>query len=103
MVILTRDDQVLLQGTFTPSVHAHVGRTQGTAHRLQLRCAPLPLVSLVVKWRLVSQTLIRKCNSNSLPDELESDKHFYYDERVIDIQDNLSKYLQGVDGPLYES
>ena len=30
MGILTSDDQVLLQGTSTPSVHAHVGRTQPT-------------------------------------------------------------------------
>ncbi len=56
----------------------------------------------IYKWRLVSQTIIRKCNSNSLPGELESDKHIYYDERIVDIQDNLPKYLQGADGPLYE-
>jgi hypothetical protein len=28
MVILPRDDQVLLHGTFNSSVYAHVGRTQ---------------------------------------------------------------------------
>jgi hypothetical protein len=54
------------------------------------------------QWRLVSQTLIRKCNANVLPGELASDKHFYYLERVVDINDQLPKYLQGVDGPLYE-
>ena len=30
----TRTDQVLLQGTFTPSVHAHVGRTQALQRTL---------------------------------------------------------------------
>jgi len=65
-------------------------------------CGELLFNTNIYKWRLVSQTLIQKCNANSLPGELESDKHFYYEERVIDIKDNLPKYLQGVDGPLYE-
>ena len=65
-------------------------------------CGELMFNTNKYKWRLVSQTLIRKCNSNLLPIELASDKHFYYAERVIDIKDELPKYLQGVDGPLHK-
>ena len=54
------------------------------------------------KWRLVSQAVIRKCNADILPQELVSNKHFYYEQRVIDIRDGLPKYLQGIDGPLDE-
>jgi len=42
-------------------------------------------------WRLVSQLLIRKCNDDELPEELESNAHFYYDRRIIDIDDHLPK------------
>jgi hypothetical protein len=43
MVILTRDDQVILQGTFTPSVHAHAGCTQMHAADPLSTTASLPL------------------------------------------------------------
>ncbi len=42
-------------------------------------------------WRLVSQLLIRKCNDDELPAELQSNAHFFYDRRVIDIDDTLPK------------
>lgn len=42
-------------------------------------------------WRLVSQVLIRKCNNDVLPSELASNAHFYYDRRIVDIDDNLPK------------
>jgi hypothetical protein len=67
-----------------------------------MNCGELLFNTNKYKWRLVSQTLVRKCNSNSLPEALQSDKQFYYEERVVDIADQLPKYLQGIDGPLYE-
>lgn len=42
-------------------------------------------------WRLVSQLLVRKCNDGELPSELQSNAHFYYDRRIIDIDDALPK------------
>ena len=42
-------------------------------------------------WRLVSQLLIRKCNKNELPEEFESNAHFFYDRRIVDIDDQLAK------------
>ena len=67
-----------------------------------MNCGELLFNTNKYEWRLVSQTLVRKCNSNSLPEALQSDKQFYYEERVVDIADQLPKYLQGIDGPLYE-
>ena len=43
-------------------------------------------------WRVVSQLLIRKCYDDELPEELRSESHFFYDRRVIDIDDDLPKY-----------
>ena len=51
-------------------------------------------------WRVVSQWLIAKCSDGKLPHELCSDKHFFYEQRVIDIDDELPKFLRGTDGPL---
>ena len=42
-------------------------------------------------WRLVSQLLIRKCNNDQLPEEFESNAHFYYDRRIVDIDDSIPK------------
>lgn len=42
-------------------------------------------------WRLVSQLLIAKCNGGKLPPELQSNAHFYYDRRIVDIDDQLPK------------
>lgn len=42
-------------------------------------------------WRLVSQMLIRKCNNDELPSELESNAHYFYDRRIVDIDDQLPK------------
>jgi hypothetical protein len=53
-------------------------------------------------WGVVAQALLRKCHADRLPPELESDKHFFYAERIVDISDALPKFLRGVDGPLYE-
>ena len=43
-------------------------------------------------WRVVSQLLIRKCNDDELPAELHSESHFFYDRRIIDIDDDLPKH-----------
>ncbi len=43
-------------------------------------------------WRLVSQLLIRKCNNDELPAELQSNAHVYYDRRIVDIDDQLPKH-----------
>ena len=52
----------------------------------------------VYEWVVVSQSLLHKCRGNNLPGELESDKHFFYEDRILSVDDPLPKYLRGVDG-----
>ncbi|MCG7898384.1 MAG: GFA family protein [Candidatus Thiodiazotropha weberae] len=42
-------------------------------------------------WKLVSQLLISKCNNGELPDELQSNAHYFYDRRIVDIDDKIPK------------
>jgi hypothetical protein len=42
-------------------------------------------------WRIISQLLIRKCYDDELPEELTSKMHFFYDRRIVDIDDSLPK------------
>lgn len=42
-------------------------------------------------WKLVSQLLIRKCNDDELPEEFQSNAHYFYDRRIVDIDDQLAK------------
>ena len=52
-------------------------------------------------WRLVPQLLITDSNNGVLPRELRSDKHIFYESRVVNVEDSLPKYLRGPDGALY--
>lgn len=65
-------------------------------------CGDVMFNTNIMDWRVVSQLLIARCNDGGLPEELASDKHFFYEQRVVDIDDDLPKYLRGTDGPLYE-
>jgi len=65
-------------------------------------CGEVLFNTNVAGWRVVSQLLIAKCNDDELPAELRSDKHFFYTQRIVDVNDDLPKYLRGTDGPLYE-
>lgn len=42
-------------------------------------------------WKLVSQLLFRRCNGNTLPETHQSNAHFFYDRRIVDIDDQLPK------------
>ncbi|MCG8081482.1 MAG: GFA family protein [Candidatus Thiodiazotropha taylori] len=42
-------------------------------------------------WRLVSQLLISKCHDGELPEELHSNAHYFYDRRIVDIDDTILK------------
>ncbi|MCK7548207.1 GFA family protein [Marinobacter koreensis] len=42
-------------------------------------------------WKLISQLLYRKNNGNELPASHQSSAHFFYDRRIIDIDDALPK------------
>lgn len=42
-------------------------------------------------WKLVSQLLISKCNDGELPQELQSNAHFFYDRRIVNVDDPLPR------------
>ena len=42
-------------------------------------------------WRVVSQLLASKCYGGELPERLQPTVHFYYGQRIVDIDDNLPK------------
>ncbi|MFI2811395.1 MULTISPECIES: GFA family protein [Microbulbifer] len=42
-------------------------------------------------WRVVSQLLVRRNNDGELPEALAPQSHFYYGERIVDIDDDLPK------------
>ncbi|MCG6940289.1 MAG: GFA family protein [Thiohalocapsa sp.] len=66
------------------------------------RCGEVLYNTNAMGWRVVSQLLLAKCNRGVLPAELAPDKHFFYEQRVVDVHDHLPKYLRGSSGPLFE-
>ncbi len=54
-------------------------------------CGETLFNSNAMDWRIVSQLLIRKCYDGELPLPLQSQMHFFYGRRIIDIDDSLPK------------
>ncbi len=54
-------------------------------------------------FRVLPQALIRKHHDDQLPAELQSDKHLFYSQRVIYIDDAAPKHLKRIDGLLFEA
>ena len=42
-------------------------------------------------WKLVSQILVLKTNGYTLPESYQPNGHFFYDRRIVDIDDALPK------------
>jgi hypothetical protein len=42
-------------------------------------------------WKLVSQILVLKTNGYALPESYKPNGHFFYDRRIVDIDDALPK------------
>ena len=42
-------------------------------------------------WKIVSQLMFRKCNGPEFPDGFASNAHFFYDRRIVDVDDVLPK------------
>jgi hypothetical protein len=76
----------------------------GAAHAVEYKYPTLEMTRVFCKhcgetlyntnamgWRLVSQLLIRKCNNNVLPKAFQSNAHFFYDRRIVDIEDTIPK------------
>lgn len=82
----------------------NVGITLGQEHTIEYKHPTLEMTRVFCKhcgetvyntnvmgWKLVSQLLIRKRNNDKLPEEFQSNAHFYYDRRLVDIDDQLPK------------
>ena len=54
-------------------------------------CGETVFNSNAMDWRIVSQLLVRRQHAGELPDDLASQSHFYYDRRIVDIDDDLPK------------
>lgn len=55
-----------------------------------------------VDWRVVPQLLIAKSHDDQLPEELTSTAHIFYEQRVVDVSDDLPKHMRGFSSALFE-
>ena len=55
------------------------------------RCGDVLYNTNAMGWKLVSQLLFRKCNPGELPAAFQSNAHFFYDRRIVEIDDELPK------------
>nr|CAP48566.1 putative integron gene cassette protein [uncultured bacterium]CAP48567.1 putative integron gene cassette protein [uncultured bacterium]CAP48568.1 putative integron gene cassette protein [uncultured bacterium]CAP48569.1 putative integron gene cassette protein [uncultured bacterium] len=95
-----KNDAVIVKGEKELSIYKHPSLEMTRC--FCKHCGETVFNTNVMDWRVISQLLISKCNNNEIPENLRSDKHFFYEQRVVDIQDELPKFSRGTDGPLYE-
>jgi hypothetical protein len=82
----------------------NVSITPGQEHTVEFKHPTLDMTRVFCKhcgetmyntnaigWKLVCQLLIRKCSDDELPEEFRPHAHFYYDRRIIDIDDQIPK------------
>lgn len=56
-----------------------------------IKCGDTVYNTNALDWKVTSQHLIRKNYDGVLPEEFEPTAHFYYSERIIDVDDDLPK------------
>ncbi|MBB3048363.1 hypothetical protein FHR99_002637 [Litorivivens lipolytica] len=56
-----------------------------------LECGEVLYNTNAMGWKLVSQLLFLKSNENELPETFQPNAHFFYDRRVVEIDDSLPK------------
>ena len=54
-------------------------------------CGELLYNTNAMGWKLVSQILVLKTNGYTLPESYQPNGHFFYDRRIVDIDDALPK------------
>ena len=55
-------------------------------------CGDIIYNSNAMDWKVFSQLFIAKSYGGELPNELHSTSHFFYDRRIIDVDDELPKH-----------
>lgn len=53
--------------------------------------------------RVLPNTILARAAGGEVPEEMRPTMHLFYRHRIIDIQDELPKYLDGWDGPTYQA
>ena len=94
-------EQVTIEGEDHITVYQHP--TLKMQRHFCRTCGEVLFNTNGMDWRVVSQLLIAKCYGGTLPDELASTRHFFYEQRVATVNDDLPKYMRGTNGPMYES
>lgn len=56
-----------------------------------MHCGDVLFNTNAMGWKIVSQLMYRKSNDGHLPQALQSNAHFFYDRRVVDVNDALPK------------
>ncbi|MBU6528184.1 hypothetical protein OGR47_14565 [Methylocystis sp. MJC1] len=52
--------------------------------------------------RVLLNSFVARAAGGELPEEMQATMHLFYRHRIIDIDDELLKYLDGWDGPIYD-
>ncbi|WP_114418447.1 GFA family protein [Marinospirillum perlucidum] len=55
------------------------------------QCGEVLYNTNAMEWKLVSQLLVRKTHNDQLPESYQPSAHFFYDRRILDIEDGLPK------------
>jgi len=53
-----------------------------------------------LNMRVVPNSFVARATGGALPDALHATMHLFYRHRIIDVSDELPKYLDGWDGPI---
>lgn len=66
------------------------------------RCGETVFGTNRLGMRVLPNSFVARATSGELPEEMRATMHLFYRHRTIDIQDELPKYLDGWDGPIYD-
>lgn len=55
------------------------------------QCAEVMFNTNAMGWKLISQILVLKSNDYQLPTSYQPNRHFFYDRRIVSIDDDLPK------------
>ena len=68
-----------------------------------VRCGETMFGTNRMGLRVVPNSLIARTEDDELPEKFRPTMHLFYSSRVIDVKDDLLKYLEGWDGPTLAS
>ena len=83
------DDLKIISGTEYVAVYQHPNLKMTRV--FCTKCGDTVYNTNALDWKVTSQNLIRQNYDGVLPEEFSPTAHFYYDERIVDIDDDLPK------------